>query len=443
MTARMMDRRFALKGMLGAGAVTVALPFLDCFLSTNGDALAATGAPLPNRFGTWFWGCGLTPGRWEPKEVGAGYQISPQLQPLAPYRDRLSVFSGLKTFLDGNALVPHISGARGVLIGATGKEPDPSIDVIVGDAIGSTTRFRSIEVAAAGYPGQTQSRRSASVINSSEISPAALYARVFGPEFQDPNAATFKPDPKVMARKSVLSAIKDERDQLNGLVGAAYKARLDEYYTSLRQIEQEMDIQLQKPAPLEACTTSDKVEDTPTGTEIEAATANHKLFARIIAHAIACDQTRVINVSFSDGPSSLRKTGEATTHHIHTHEDPIDDKLGYQPGAAWFEDQIITAFGHLLEALAAVHEGDGTLLDRTLVLATSECGYAKRHELENIPIFLAGGAGGRIKTGVHVSAQGDPATRVGLTVQQALGLPVNSWGVGSMHTARPFTELIV
>lgn len=436
-------RRAVLRGMLAGGVVTVALPFLDCFLDTNGTALAATGAPLPNRFGTWFWGCGLTPGRWEPKQIGANYEISPQLQPLAPYRDRLTVFSGLKTFLDGNALVPHISGARGVLIGATGKEPDPSIDVLIGDAIGATTRFRSIEVAAAGYPGQTQSRRSASVINTSEISPLALYARLFGPEFRDPNAATFTPDPQVMARKSVLSAIKDQRDRLNGLLGAADRARLDEYYTSLRQIEQEMAIQLEKPAPLEACAVPQKVAETPTGTEVETAAANHKLFALLMAHAIACDQTRVINVSFSDGPSSLRKTGEATTHHIHTHEDPVDPTLGYQPGAAWFEDQILKSFADLLAALKNVREGDGTLLDRTLILATSECGYAKQHLLDNIPIFLAGGAGGRIKTGVHLNAKGDPATRVGLTVQQCLGLPINSWGTASMRTARPFTELFV
>ena len=121
------------------------------------------------------------------------------------------------------------------------------------------------------------------------------------------------------------------------------------------------------------------------------AAANHKLFAQILAHAIACDQTRVMNISFSDGASSLRKGGEPTTQHIHTHEDPIDDKLGYQPGAAWFENQIMTSFGVLLETLQNVREGDGTLLDRTVVMALSECGYAKQHTLESIPIFLAGG----------------------------------------------------
>ena len=88
--------------------------------------------------------------------------------------------------------------------------------------------------------------------------------------------------------------------------------------------------------------------------------------------------------------------------------------------------------------------GDGTLLDRTVVMALSECGYAKQHTLESIPVFLAGGKGsGKIKTGIHVAAAGEPGSRIGLTVQQALGLSVNSWGVGSMRTARPLTELFV
>lgn len=437
-------RRQALKGVVAGSAVTVALPFLDCFLNENGTALAATGAPLPNRFGTWFWGCGMAPGHWEPAKVGTDYEMPKHLAALAPYRKYVSIFSGLKTFLDGNPLVPHSSGARGVLIGATGKEPDPSIDVLIADAVGSSTRFRSIEVATTGAPQNTQSRRSPSVINSSEISPAALYARLFGPEFKDPNAANFTPDPKVMMRKSVLSSVKDQRDRLGALVGATDRARLDEYYTSLRQVEQELELQLTKPAPLEACKVPGaSPEDLVGTTDIEVATQNHKLFAQLMAMAIACDQTRVINVSFSDGPSSLRKSGEATTHHIFTHEEQIDEKLGAQPGALYFERRNMEAFAAIPAALSAIKEGEGTLLDRTVMMVTSECGLAKHHSLENIPVFLVGGAGGRIKTGYHCSALGDPVSRVGLTVQQAMGLPINGWGHGSLRTTRPFTEVLV
>ena len=74
------SRRRVLRGMLGGGAISVGMPLLDCFLDTNGTALA-DGAPLPVRFGTWFWGCGLTPGRWEPKTLGANYEMAPELSP--------------------------------------------------------------------------------------------------------------------------------------------------------------------------------------------------------------------------------------------------------------------------------------------------------------------------------------------------------------------------
>jgi len=437
-------RRSALRGMLAGGAVTVALPFLDCFLNENGDALAATGAPLPNRFGTWFWGCGMSPGQWEPKTEGTNFELSPNLKVLEPYKKYISVFSGLKTFLDGNPLRPHVSGAQGVFIGATGKEPDPSIDVLIADAIGSKTRFRSIEFATTGYASHTQSRRSASVINNSEVSPLALYQRIFGPEFRDPNADDFTPDPRVMMRKSVLSAVKDQRDRLNGIVGSSDRQRLDEYYTSLRQIEQELELQLTKPAPLEACVVpAAPSEDIPGGTDIEQATENHRLFAHIMALALACDQTRVFNVSMSEGPSSLRRRGEATTHHIFTHEEQIDEELGYQPDAVFFERANMAAYAALPEALSAVKEGDGTLLDRTLMMVASEHGLAKHHSLENIPLFLVGGLGGRMKTGYHFSRIGDPVSRVGLTVQQAFGLPVATWGHGSLRTSRPFTDLLV
>jgi hypothetical protein len=435
-------RRTVLRGMLGGGLVTVALPFLDCFLNENGDALAATGAPLPNRFGTWFWGCGLGPGTWEPKTTGADYEMPAHLAALAPYRKHVTIFSGLKAVLDGSPLQPHASGARAVFIGTVGKESDPSLDVLVADAIGSTTRFRSLEVSALGYPSNTQSRRSPTAVNAAEGSPVALYERLFGPEFQDPNAAEFTPDPRVMMRKSVLSVVKDQRDTLSQKIGAADRARLDEYYTSLRQIEQEMELQLTKPAKLEACTVPPKSDAAAGSTDVDIASANHKVFVKLLAHAIACDQTRVINLTFTDGLSSLRRKGHAETHHIFTHEEPVDTKLGYQPNVYYFEERILQGLAALPEALSAIREGDGTLLDRTLILAGSECGFAKFHALDNIPILLIGGAGGRLKTGHHISVVGDSVTRVGLTVQQALGMSVDSWGRSSMRTSRGFSELI-
>jgi hypothetical protein len=443
---RRIDRRAALRGMLGGAAVTVGLPFLDCFLNENGTALAATGTPLPVRFGTWFWGLGLNPGRWEPKVPGKITEFGPELEPIAAFKDRINVFSGMKAFLDGKPPTVHFSGAQGILAGAVpvGQfAAAPSIDVLVADTIGTRTRFRSLEVACAGNPSHSQSRRSGTVLNPAEISPAALYARVFGPDFKDPNATEFIPDAAVMVRRSALSAVGDERKSFAKKLGTADRARLDEYFTSLRELEQQLDLELQKPAPLEACMVPDKVDETQVGTEIETVKTNHKLFAGLLAHALACGQTRVINVAFGDATSSLRKAGGQQTHHEYSHEEPIDPVLDYQPTLTWFFGEIMQSFAFMLTTLDGIREGDRSLLDRMLLMTATDHGYAKLHSLENLPVLTAGGANGRFKTGIHCAAIGDTVARVGLTVQQAMGVPLSSWGMGSNETAKPFGELLV
>jgi hypothetical protein len=432
--------------MMGGTAITVGLPFLDAFLTSNGTALAATGAALPVCFGSWFWGCGLTPGRWEPKKVGTDYDLPVELTKLAAFKDQMNVFSGMKAFLDGKPPTPHQTGHQAFLLG---NVPKPgvkgdyaSVDVLISDVIGTKTRFRSLEVTGTGNPRDTVSRRSASVVNPSEVSPAALYTRIFGPEFQDPNAADFKPDTKTMVRKSVLSSIAEERATLAKDLGKADRARLDEYFTSLRQLENQLDVELQKPAPMAACAVPGKPEEPQLGLEVTGVVKTLKLMSALVAHALACGQTRVFNLSFADATSSVRKPGETATHHILTHEEAIDEKMGFQPRATWFNDLIMESLADTAGALRNIKEGDGTVLDRTLIMASSETGFAKIHSLENIPIFTIGKAGGRIKTGIHVQAKGDPGTRVGLTAQQILGVPVSSWGTDSMETSKTVTEIL-
>jgi len=440
-----LTRRSALKGVLGGGAVTVGLPLLDCFLNGNGTALAA-GGPLPLRFGTWFWGCGMTPDRFVPKKIGAGYDIPVELEPLAPFRDQMTVLTGFRAILDGRSNFPHTSGNISVRTGTAPNKPDefvdPTIDILVGDAIGTSTRFRSLEVAATGDPRNSYSSRSLGARNPSEVSPVALYTRIFGPEFQDPNAADFKPDPKVMLRKSVLSAVAEHRGRFLKGLGAADTARLDQYFTSLRQLEQQLDLQLQKPPPAEACVVVKGPKETTVGTEVGQAAANHALMADLLAMAVACNQTRIFNMVFSDSASSLRKAGSSTTHHQLTHEEQVDAQLGYQPQATWFVEQSMTALGAFVRALAAVKEGDGTLLDNMLLFAHSDTQFAKTHSVDGVPIVLVGKAGGRIRTGVHIDGNGDPITRAGLTVQQIMGVSVDRWGTGSMQTSKTIAELL-
>ena len=442
-----LNRRTMLRGMLGGGAVTMALPLLDCMLNANGTALAS-GAPMPVRFGTWFWGCGLNPGRWIPNKLGTDYDMPAEIKVLAPFKDRLSVFSGFKAIVDGKPAVVHYTGSMSILTGSAPKDMQsveaPTMDTFIADQIGQTTRFRSLELAATGNPRDSNSRRSSSVINPAEGSPVAFYQRIFGPEFKDPNAADFTPDPVVMVRESVLSGMNEQRQAIVAGLGAADKARMDQYFTSVRQLEQQLALQLQKPAPLETCVKPAEVawKETKENTQIDKVLANHKLMAGLLAQALACDQTRVFNMVFGDAASTLRREGETVTHHQLTHEEPIDEKLGYQPEATFFVDQIMGGLLTMLQALDSVREGDGTLLDHTMLLAYSECSYAKIHSLETLPMFIAGKAGGKIKTGLHVDGNGDSCTRVGLTIQQALGLPLNKWGTGSMETNKTIGEIM-
>ncbi len=438
------NRRTVLRGMLGGSAITVALPFLDCFLNTNGTALAS-GAPMPVRFGTWFWGCGMTPFRWTPTTEGRDYEIGDELKAIAPFKDQVSVLSGFGVSLDGKTNIPHISGALGL---RTGLAPDsrtsdiPSVDMLIAEQIGKDSRFRSLEMAATGNPRDSYSFRGAGVVNPSEESPIALYQRIFGPEFQDPNAANFTPDPRAMVQKSVLSTVADQRADLMKKVGAADRARLDQYFTSLRQIEQQFALQLEKPPPAEACVVSAAPEESEVGTDIRDARRNHKLMAEILAMALACNQTKVFNVVFSDSASSLRQAGRATTHHQLTHEEQIDEALGYQPEATHFIEESMAAWGEFVGAMSGLREGDGILLDNTLVFAHSDTEYAKTHNVVGIPVMLAGKAGGRVKSGIHVKGNGDPITRIGLTLQQLMGVPVDKWGTKSMITSKSVSEII-
>jgi hypothetical protein len=89
-----------------------------------------------------------------------------------------------------------------------------------------------------------------------------------------------------------------------------------------------------------------------------------------------------------------------------------------------------------------VKEGAGTLLDNTLMLATSESNFAKIHSVDNLPILVAGRGGGKWKSGQHLDGKGEPSSRVGLTIQQALGMPIESWGEGGMATSKPFGEVL-
>lgn len=444
-------RRNVLRGALNGAAVTVSLPFLDCMLDGNGEAMAATGAPIPTRFGTWFWGCGVNASRWTPDKVGFDYDLKPELVPIGPYQKKVTVMSGFNCLLDGRPNLSHWSGVMATFAGAAplrggtegGSTEYPTIDTIIADAIGGGTRFRSLEIACTGNAGVSYSMRKGTTVNPSEVDPISLYKRIFGPEFKDPNAAEFQPDPKIMLRRSVLSSVSEERAQLLRSVGAADKTRVDEYFTSLRQVEQQLAHMLEKPAPADACVVAKEPGKIPLGPTWETAVATHEVMAQLLAMALACNQTKVFNIALSSAASNLRRSDSPIAFHELTHEEPVDQKLGYQPKSTFFMEKSMETFASLLKIMDGIKEGAGTLLDHSLILATSESNYAKIHSLDSLPIMVAGSAGGKWKSGQHIVGKGDATSRVGLTIQQVLGLSVDSWGAGAMQTSRPVSEVIV
>lgn len=443
-------RGFMLRGLLGGGAITLGLPLLDAFLDDSGTAFAATlgKKALPVRFGTWFWGCGMIPDRWQPKKVGADYDLPPQLAPIEAVKQHVTVLSGFDAVLDGKANLPHLSGNTAVRTGAPVDDwlaiKAPTLDVIIADAIGSGTLYKSLELSADGNARTSYSFRDGHSMNAATPSPIEFYRKIFGPDFQDPNKADFTPDPSIMVRRSVLSGVVEQRHALNGIVGAGDKARLDQYFTSIRELEGKLALQLQKPPPAEACAIPGEAPAVRgDNTDVVQRKESHRLMARMLAMALACNQSRVFNMSFSTAASDLRQAGQTTAYHQNTHEELVDRSIGYQPTVDFFALRSMEAWADFVLALAEIKEGDGTLLDNTLVFAHSDVSFAKNHDVLGIPVMLAGKAGGRIKAGIHVQGNGEPISRVGLTLQQVMGIPADSWGLDEMATKRAIGEILV
>ena len=442
-----LDRRFLLRGTCQGALAVLGLPFLDCLLDSKGQARAATGRPLPTRFGTYFYGLGLTKQLWIPKTAGKGYEMSVQLKPLTPVREKVNVFSGLRVPLDDNPNYQHWSGAAAA---ATGISPtkisefdSKTIDQQVADSISQGTRFKSVAPAAAGDPKQSYSSLGAANTLPAEASPLALYTRLFGPGFQDPSKGDWKPDPQVMIQQSVLSVVADDRKRVMQNLGAADRARMDQYFSSVRQAELQMAAELQRPDIQAKVTIPDAPPEMVCNNALPNLRKSAPLMAKLGALALATDQTRVFNFSVSEPGSQVFVPGDSLGYHQSTHEEPIDPVLGYQPRVAQYNVYMMELFCAFLQEMDGVPEGDGTLLDHSLFFAFTDQSFPKIHAVDGLPILVAGGASGRIKTGYHVLGDGSPVSRVGLTVQKAMGVSLENWGKGTMETKSPFTELLV
>ncbi len=439
------NRRRVLRGLLNGGAVTVALPLLDCFLDGNGQALA-NGKPMPVRFGTWFWGCGMNAKIFTPKTFGTSWDLPEEILPLKSVRQHINLFSNFNAYLDNAPKFCHYSGwvmARsGITPQTGGHRPGETIDVTISKRIGRSTRFQHLTATATGNVRTTNSYENQFTENAAEWSPVNFYTRLFGPDFQDPNAPTFTPNPRVMVRKSALSGVLEQAREMEKTVGASDKARMDQFFTGLRDLERQFDQQLTKPEPLAACHLAAKPKDTERGITAGLVASRHDMMADLLAMAVACDQTRVFNMAYSEGFSATTKPGYEKPHHTCTHEEPLDEQLGYQPTASWFTLRAMESLERFITTFAKIKEGDGTVLDNCLIFANSETSLARVHSMDAIPMFTAGRAGGRIKTGLHINGESSTVSRVGYTLLRVMGLDASVWGEKSNQTNKDIGEIL-
>ncbi len=439
-------RRRVLRGMLSGSAVTVGLPLLNCYLNGNGDALAS-GEKMPVRFGTWFWGLGMNTEIFVPKKVGANFDFPEEIEALKPQAKHINILSNGFAFRDNSPVLCHFTGWA---VARSGRAPDTRVfpaetyDVTIANQISRTRRFKQLTVNAAGDARVSMSYENPTTQNPSEFNPLSFYTRVFGPEFPDPNAKDFRPDPRVMIRKGVLSGVMDEVKMFNARVGADDRARLDQYLTGLRSIEQQLELRLQKPEPLEACKPGAKPKDNVDMSNASPAVVDrHKLMTDILAMAIACDQTRVFNMAYAAAFSNTTKPGYDKPHHTTTHEEGIDPQLGYQPSVSWFTRRCMEGFAYFVQTFAGIKEGDGSLIDNMFIVADTDHGFARLHELGKMPMLTAGRAGGKLKTGLHVDMKGTSIARMGYTAMRSFGIELESFGDRSNLTSSEIGEILV
>jgi hypothetical protein len=441
-----LSRRRVLRGMLNGSAIAIALPLLDCFLDDNGTALAS-GTPMPLRFGTWSWGLGMSEALFVPKKTGANYDLPPEIAPLQPIQRHINLFTNYRVFKDA---APNLCHHTGWVILRTGiapltaiNRPGETLDVTVARKIGNATRFRNLSATATGDVRDSFSYENGNTLNTPEFSPIRFYHRLFGEDFQNPNAPEFKPDPHVMVRKSVLSGVLEESKSLNKALGSDDRARMDQYFTGLRDLERRMDLQLVKPAPIESCRAPPPPEDLPAGLDADLVSKRHRILTDLMLMAVACDQTRVFNMYYAGAFSATTQPGYDKPHHTATHEEAVVVEEKCQPHVSWYTRRAMEEWAYYVQALGRIKEGAGTMLDNVLIYAMTDQSFAKVHAIEGIPMFTAGTAGGRIKTGLHVDGGGSQGTRLGLTALRLMGVDLRSWGTQSNTTSREISDILV
>lgn len=434
----LLSRRTVLKGL----GVSVALPFLEAMLP--GTALATPAAvarALPRRLAFFYVPNGVHMQEWTPAREGREFTLPAVLEPLNPFKDDMLVLSGLtvdKARPNGDGPGDH---ARAMAAFLTGCQPRKtagadiragiSVDQLAATRVGSATRFPSLEIGCeggrlagncdSGYScaySSNLSWRGEATPQPKETNPRAVFDRLFGaPGREEAGRAS---ELRADFNRSILDFVREDAADLRGRLGASDLRRLDEYMSSIREIERRVDAAAPPPVAPAGATR-------PSGTP--AAYRDHlRLMADLLALAFQTDVTRVSTFVFANEGSnrSYREIGVSDGHHDLSHHGNDREKLGKISRINTFH---IEQFAYFVQKLRDTREGEGNLLDNCMVLYGSGNGDGNRHNHDDLPILLVGKGGNTLGTGRHIRfGRNTPLCNLYLEMLDRVGVEMPRFG---------------
>ena len=435
--SRLLSRRTVLRGI----GTTLALPLLDAMAPS---VLLADGTKkrAPNRMAFLYVPNGVHLPDWTPQAEGADFELPWTLEPLGEFRGNMTVVSGLAQ--DGGR--PHRDGggdhARALASFLTGTHPRKtdgadiragvSVDQVAAAKVGQQTKFPSLELGCeqgsqagscdTGYScaySTNISWRSETTPAVKEIDPRLVFERLFGGGKSSQSQASLAI--RERSRKSILDFVLDDADRLRGKLGTKDQMKMDEYLTSVREIERRIARADGDNGPLP----NNLVK--PQG--IPGEYSEHiRLMCDLMALAFEADLTRVCTFVLSDEGSnrSYKFLDVPEGHHELSHHGGDKDKHAKIRKINRFHVEQLAYF---LGKLKAVQEGDRTLLDNSMILYGSGIGDGNRHNHDNLPALLAGSAGGTIKSGRHLKlGKETPMNNLFLSMLDRVDSPTDELG---------------
>ncbi len=448
MSRHVLPRRTLLRGMLAGGAaVALPLPRLGGMLNNNGTAYADD-APLIPRYMTWFFGNGIHLPLWVPEAVGKGdaWALSPSLSPLAEFKQWLTVLTGYDNKF-GNTFA-HSSHPVGLLTGADsvpqGFVQRPTIDQTIAQLINKDTVFPSgLHVGIGNGDGATSmgiqiSFQGNAAPNPPNFSPGALFATLLG------LGGSQEPDPSLFRRRSVLDAVSQDIKDLKPRLDSADRIRLDYHLDGVDNLQTAINAALEGHNCGVPVNPDEAYPDR--GNDGDLRLARCDAFADLLAFAFACELSRVATFMFSCAAchmpyGELGQVGgfhEEYGHLKYAAEHGYDAAIaGYHEGVAY----AMTGLARLLQRFRDMPDGDGSLLDHSIIFATSCVADASSHDPFNYPMLLLGKGAGRLAGDLHHKGNAENACKVPFSVLKMLGSTEESYGVDVGYTNETIPEL--